>query len=139
MKNVIFSSAVLLLLISHVSIATAASCESLASMKFPDATVTAAQSAGGICKVALTLKPSGDSDVKVELWLPESNWNGKFEAVGNGGWNGNIATDALATGVRKGYAVASTDTGHEGGAGVWMQHPEKLIDFGYRAVHEMTV
>ena len=84
MKKLIFPSVLLALLVSHVSIATAASCESLASMKFPDATVTAAQSAGGICKVALTLKPSGDSAIKVELWLPESTWNGKFEAVGNG-------------------------------------------------------
>ena len=139
MKKLIFSCVVLAWIASHVSVAAAASCESLASMKFPDATVTAAQSAGGICKVALTLKPSGDSDIKVELWLPESTWNGKFEAVGNGGWNGNIATDALAAGVRRGYAVASTDTGHQGGAGVWMEQPEKLVDFGYRAVHEMTV
>ena len=83
MKKLIFSCVVLAWIASHVSVAAAASCESLASMKFPDATVTAAQSAGGICKVALTLKPSGDS-AKVELWLPESTWNGKFEAVGNG-------------------------------------------------------
>jgi feruloyl esterase len=70
--------------------------------------------------------------------MPAANWNGKFEAVGNGGWNGNIDQNALATGLRRGYATASTDTGHEGGAGPWMQNAEKLIDFGYRAVHEMS-
>ena len=91
------------------------------------------------CRVAVTSKPSADSDIKIEVWLPASGWNGKFEAVGNGGWNGTIDRNALAAGVRRGYATASTDTGHDGGGGPWMQSAEKLIDFGYRAVHEMAV
>jgi feruloyl esterase len=91
------------------------------------------------CRVAATLTPSSDSDIKIEVWLPASGWNGKFLAVGNGGWNGNIDTNALAAGLRRGYATASTDTGHQGGGGPWMDRPEKRIDFGYRAVHEMTV
>ncbi len=70
---------------------------------------------------------------------PASGWNGKFQATGNGGWNGNVDVNALAAGVRRGYATASTDTGHQGGGGPWMQNREKLIDYGYRAVHEMTV
>jgi feruloyl esterase len=141
--------------------AAAQSCEALSSLKLTDATVTMAQPvaagaftppAGGrgaapgpiadlpaFCRVALTLKPSSDSDIKVEVWLPASGWNGKFQATGNGGWNGNIDTNALANGVRRGYATASTDTGHQGGGGPWMQNREKLIDYGYRAVHEMTV
>jgi feruloyl esterase len=141
--------------------AHAASCESLSDLKMPNATITLAQSvaagafapAGGggrgggaqfsdlpaFCRVAATLKPSSDSDIKIEVWLPASNWNGKFEAVGNGGWNGNIDANALAGGLRRGYAAAATDTGHEGGGGVWMQNQEKLIDYGSRAVHEMTV
>ena len=73
------------------------------------------------------------------MWLPTSGWNGKFQSVGNGGWNGNIDFNALANGVRRGYATASTDTGHQGGGGPWMRNREKLIDYGYRAVHEMTV
>jgi feruloyl esterase len=89
--------------------------------------------------VTATLTPSSDSDVTIEVWLPASGWNGKFLAVGNGGWNGNIDVNALAAGLRRGYATASTDTGHQGGGGPWMQSKEKLIDFGYRAVHEMTV
>ena len=92
------------------------------------------------CRVAATLKPSPDSDIKIEVWLPASGWNGKFQAVGNGGWNGNIDTNALAAALRRGYATASTDTGHAGRRrGSWMQNREKLIDYGYRAVHEMTV
>src|SRR5205807_2646929 len=87
-----------------------------------------------------TLKPSGDSDIKIEVWLPASGWNGKFEAVGNGGWAGIIALPAMAAAVQRGYATAGTDTGHEGGTAVFaLGHPEKLADFGYRAVHEMTV
>ena len=144
MKKLAFSSVVLTLVFAHVSFAANVSCESLASLKLPDTTITLAQTVAradlpSFCRVAATLKPSTDSDIHIEVWLPASNWNGKLEAVGNGGWNGNVATDALAAGIRRGYAVASTDTGHEGGAGVWMQHPEKLVDFGYRAVHEMTV
>ena len=91
------------------------------------------------CRVAATLRPTTESDIKIEVWLPMSGWNGKFQAIGNGGWNGNIDTNGLAGGVRRGYATASTDTGHEGGGGPWMQNLEKLVDYGHRAVHEMTV
>jgi len=92
------------------------------------------------CRVAATLTPSSDSDIKVEVWLPASGWNGKFEAVGNGGWAGTISYTALAQALASGYATASTDTGHAGNSGAFaLGHPEKLVDFGYRAVHEMTV
>ena len=136
--------------------AHAATCESLASLALPQATITAAEAVaagaftqpgrGGnpfadlpaFCRVAATLKPTADSDIKMEVWLPAANWNGKFLMVGNGGWNGNVDRNAIATGLRRGYAAASTDTGHEGGGGPWMASEEKLIDFGYRAVHETT-
>jgi feruloyl esterase len=76
----------------------------------------------------------------MELWLPTENWNGKFLAVGNGGWAGSISFDAMAAGLRRGYATASNDTGHRGGSASFaLGHPEKLIDFGYRAMHEMAV
>jgi feruloyl esterase len=92
------------------------------------------------CRVAATLKPSPDSDIKIEVWLPAEHWNGKFEAVGNGGWAGVISYPAMATALQEGYATASTDTGHVGGNAVFaIGHPEKLTDFAYRAVHEMTV
>jgi feruloyl esterase len=160
MTKIVLSFAALLALFLNAIPASAASCESLASLKLPDTTITSAQSvaagafvpAGGggrgggaqfsdlpaFCRVAMTVKPAADSDIKIEVWLPAANWNGKFEAVGNGGWNGNIDQNALAAGLRRGYATASTDTGHEGGGGPWMQNPNKLVDFGYRAVHEMS-
>ncbi len=141
--------------------ASAATCESLSGLKLPDTAVTMAQAIaagafkpqpagrGGnaqafaalpaFCRVTATLRPTPDSDIKIEVWLPADGWNGRFQAVGNGGWNGNIDTGALATALRRGYAAASTDTGHEGGGGPWMQNREKLVDYGHRAVHEMTV
>ena len=92
------------------------------------------------CRVAATLKPSSDSDIKIEVWLPTANWNGKFQAVGNGGWTGNIAYPAMMEGLRRGYATSSTDTGHVGGSASFaLGHPEKVVDFGYRSVHEMTL
>jgi feruloyl esterase len=163
MSKVLLSSGVLFVVLLTVVPLSAAPCESLTGLKLPDTTITMAQSvaagafspggggrAGGgrggaqfgdlpaFCQVAATVKPTTDSDIKIEVWLPASNWNGKFEAVGNGGWNGNIDQNALAAGLRRGYATASTDTGHEGGGGPWMQNQNKLIDFGYRAVHEMS-
>ena len=92
------------------------------------------------CRVLATLTPTSDSDIKVELWLPASGWNGKFQAVGNGGWAGTIPYTAIAAALRAGYAAAGTDTGHTGNnADFALGHPEKVIDLGYRSIHEMTV
>ena len=92
------------------------------------------------CRVAATLTPTADSDIKIEVWLPVSNWNGKLQAVGNGGWAGTIPYGAMATALAAGYASASTDTGHSTpGAAFALNHPEKLVDYAHRAVHEMTV
>lgn len=139
----------------------AASCESLSSMTLPNTSITVAQMvpAGGFtlagtgpaavqlfnrlpafCRVAATLAPSVDSDIKIEVWLPAASWNGKFQAVGNGGWAGTLSYAALASALQEGYATASTDTGHTGGnAAFAIGHPEKVIDFAYRAVHQMAV
>jgi feruloyl esterase len=144
----------------------AASCESLASLALPYTTITLARvvesgaftlpapangppTASGafrdlpaFCRIAATLAPSSDSEIKVEIWMPLTGWNGKFEAVGNGGWAGTISYGAMAGALRRGYTTASTDTGHAGNGGdgsFAFNHPEKLVDFAYRAVHEMTV
>jgi feruloyl esterase len=94
------------------------------------------------CRVAATIRPSSDSEIKIEVWLPApSAWNGKFMAVGNGGQAGEIYYQRMGLPLSLGYAVASTDTGHEGKAtdgSYALGHPEKVIDFGYRAVHEMV-
>jgi feruloyl esterase len=150
-----------------VSTAAATSCESLANLSLPEMKITSATdvlagafvppapggtTAGGspsiaqfgglpgFCRVTATLTPSSDSDVKVEVWLPTSGWNGKLQSVGNGGWAGVISYGALATALAGGYASASTDTGHTGNGGSFaLGHPEKMMDFAYRSVHAMTV
>src|SRR6185295_17482932 len=92
------------------------------------------------CRVTARLTPTADSDVRVEVWLPGVGWNRKLQAVGNGGLGGTIPYGSLATAVRAGYAAAGTDTGHVGGNGDFVPaHPEKLVDFAHRAIHEMTV
>lgn len=92
------------------------------------------------CRIAAVLMPSSDSHIEMELWLPAENWNGKFQFVGGGGWAGVISYPAMASALVDGYATASTDTGHKGGNALFaIGHPEKLIDFAYRAVHETTL
>ncbi len=72
--------------------------------------------------------------------MPVSGWNGKFRGVGNGGFAGYINYEGLASSVMRGYAVASTDTGHSTGGADWaLGHPEKIVDYGFRGIHEMTV
>jgi len=134
-----------------------AACADLARLTLPNTTVTRADivapggfTTGGagqavykqlpeFCRVAATLRPSADSDIKIEVWLPIGQWNGRFQAVGNGGWAGSIPYPAMATALAGGYAAAGTDTGHTGGTAAFaIGHPEKVIDLGYRAVHEMT-
>jgi len=100
------------------------------------------------CRVNAILKPSPDSEIEMEAWLPafadgsggQAGWNGKFQFVGGGGWAGIISFPAMASALQEGYATASTDTGHKGGNALFaINHPEKVIDFAYRAVHETTV
>src|SRR5437868_5119200 len=118
-----------LLLSSACLPAMAASCESLSSTPIPDTKITLAQTVaagsftaptgrggrGGtnpyaslpaFCRVAATLTPSTDSDIKIEVWLPISGWNQKFQVIGNGGWAGVIGYNNLAEGVKDGYAIA---------------------------------
>ena len=164
MKIPTMKSAILALACVTALPAFAASCDSLAALALPDTTITMARvvPAGQFsvpnegqarregtnpyadlpefCRVAATIKPTSDSDIKVEVWLPASGWNGKFQAVGNGGWAGVISYRELADALRSGYATTSTDTGHVGGRGTFaLDHPEKLVDFAWRSEHEMTV
>lgn len=95
------------------------------------------------CRVKMVLTPSNDSHINVELWMPMQEWNGKFIGAGNGVWGGAIhGYGEMQENLRRGYATASTDTGHTGSpmsAEFALGHPEKLIDFGYRAIHKMAV
>jgi feruloyl esterase len=94
------------------------------------------------CRVAGTSRPTPDSDIRFEVWLPTSNWNGKFVGVGNGVWAGSITYFSMVQPLTMGYATAATDDGHQGNpldGSFAAGHPEKLVDFGYRGPHEMTV
>ncbi len=141
--------------------AGAATCDSLKTVALPGATIDVVQAvtAGGFtapaarggrgnsaadlpafCRVALTARPSSDSDIKIEVWLPADQWNRKYLAVGNGAWTGSIGYAAMEDALRRGYATSSTDTGHVGGSASFaMGHPEKAIDFAYRSEHEMVL
>jgi feruloyl esterase len=155
----VLSALSLVTLVHGHAFAAQASCDSLKQLKLPDTTITAVENvpAGGFspaggrgapayrglpafCRVSATLAPTSDSDIKVEVWLPVSGWNGKFQAVGNGAWSGAIVYAAMADALRLGYAASSTDTGHAGGSASFaLGHPEKLIDFAHRSEHLMTV
>jgi hypothetical protein len=96
--------------------------------------------APAFCRVMATLAPTADSDIKFEVWMPVSGWNGRFRGLGNGGFAGYINYTGLAAAVTQGYAASSTDTGHATNDASWaLGHPEKVIDYGYRAVHGMTI
>jgi Tannase and feruloyl esterase len=132
-------------------------CEQLSQLKLANTTVTVAElvPAGDFtppygerleklpvfCRVAGVIKPTSDSYIRFEVWLPASGWNEKYLGVGNGGFAGSIGYSSLANDLKRGYATAATDAGHEGeapDASGAFHHPEKVIDFGYRALHETT-
>ncbi len=131
----------------------AASCQSLATLHFPHTTITKAGVVTGgtftppsgkpladlppFCRVTATLKPSGDSNILVEIWMPVSHWNDRMEGTGNGGFAGKISYGALAEGLRLGYAVANTDMGMATPSGatasIFVNRPERWADWGYQA------
>jgi feruloyl esterase len=146
-----------LLLTANLSVTMdTAACESLQSLSLPDTTIVSAalipagpftpETAGptakplqipvAACRVAGVVKPA----VKFEVWMPAENWNGKFQGVGGGGFAGVISYGAMATALGRGYATASTDTGHNTPGGSWaLNRPDLVLDYAYRAIHEMTV
>jgi hypothetical protein len=93
------------------------------------------------CRVTATLAPTSDSQIGVEVWIPASGWNGKLQSIGNHELGGVIFYGDMGAELKRNFAVASTDTGHtETADASWASgHPEKVVDFGWRAVHEMTV
>ncbi|HYM77951.1 MAG TPA: tannase/feruloyl esterase family alpha/beta hydrolase [Candidatus Dormibacteraeota bacterium] len=159
-----FGIACIFLLSSTLAFAQDA-CEHLAGLKIPNATITLAQTVAAgtfsgppapfsgmdmsalykslpaFCRVVAEAKPTADSDIKLEVWLPASGWNGKLQGIGNGGFAGLIDDMQLGMSVKSGYAATATDTGHTGSPidAAWaIGHPEKVADFGHRGIHEMT-
>jgi len=144
-----------------VTAAAATSCADLANLPLRQATVTAAHEvpagpftppgatkpiAGGdlpaFCRVALTVAPA----INIELWLPKSTWNERYQGVGGGGYAGVISYAAMATALRGGYATASTDTGHPASVGgTFALNPDGTLnwglieDFAERSLHEMVL
>jgi len=93
------------------------------------------------CRVVVKATPSADSDIRIEVWMPATGWSGRFRGQGNGGFAGEIDFRSMGAAVARGDATAGTDTGHTGGGtdASWaLGHPEKVTDFGYRAIHAMT-
>src|SRR5262249_28259127 len=114
------------------------------------------------CRVVATLAPTSDSAIKIEVWLPENSWNGRFLGTCGGGFQGVISYSALASGIQAGFAATNSDLGtgssgctplYCGSAGNMgnplaiqfgdppnptpglFGHPERIKDFGYRAIH----
>jgi hypothetical protein len=136
----------------------ASTCEALANLSLPDTAIATAVSvpAGSytapdgtsfpnlpaFCRVAGSIQPAADSNIEFEVWLPNSQWNGKFAGADNGGFGGAINYAKIGDALSHNYAAASTDTGHTAGSlGVldasWaLGHPEKVTDYGYRAIHQ---
>ena len=138
-------------------------CERLKSLSLANAAITVAESvpagpylpAGlppdasqqpkiqvpAYCRVSAVLTPSSDSHIEMELWMPAASaWNRKYLAVGGGGWVGSLNFNGMLAALQQGYATSSTDTGHKGSdASFALGHPEKVVDFAYRAVHEMAL
>ena len=140
-------------------------CDHLSTAKIPNTTITLTQqvapgafngppapfsgvdisalykSLPQFCRVVAEAKPTSDSDIKMEVWLPAAGWNGKLLGLGNGGFAGLIDTLNLSMALKAGYAAAATDAGHTGSPidAAWaIGHPEKVVDFGHRGIHEMT-
>ncbi len=122
------------------------SCASLAGLRLPDTTITTATvvPAGAFnpaivttaCRVAGSIRPTSDSDIRFEVWMPTDGWNGKFLSAGEGGYAGAINYGGIGGALSRGYAGGSTDTGHVGGTADFAPgHPEKVADFGWRGKH----
>lgn len=134
---------------------TSQQCLDLARLGLPETTVVATEVVASntfvapgadvptplpeFCRVRAVSEPA----VQFEVWLPMSDWNGKFQVVGNGGMAGTISYDAMGNALSRGYATASTDTGHEAGPpfdASWASGRIDLIeDFGHRALHLTTL
>ena len=164
--------------------AMATPCTNLQSLALQDTTITSATdntsgvfvvpgsspptTIGGLpafCRVTATLVPTSDSSIKIEVWLPENAWNGRFLGTGGGGFQGVITYSELAGGIKAGFAATNSDLGtgvsgcnplYCGSDGITnplatafgnpgvpstglFGHPERIKDFGFRAIHLMTV
>ena len=89
------------------------------------------------CRVEGVARPSSDSEIKFEVWIPSAakDWSGRFKLNGTGGYAGAIPYPRLAQDIGDGFVTAASNMGHDGGEGPgWtLNHPEKVKDWGLRA------
>lgn len=155
----IWNLVVLLLLTSPPVIANEKRCTALRNLQLPEVHITSAELAPAgrfvpdpplpalaspvpaHCTVSGVISPTLASQIGFEIWLPIDGWNGKYQGVGNGGFAGKLNRAEMAVAVQRGFATATTDTGHGlVGTEVWAKNqPEKAKDFGDRAIHLTTV
>ena len=140
--------------LSTTPVFASADCSSLKSLQLPETTITGAYEVShgegipvpmpgmsklpGICRVTGLLRPTSDSVIHFEVWMPKEHWNERILDVGNGGFAGSIGYGQMAGNVLRGYVTSGSDAGHQAEAedASWAyHHPEKITDFGYRAVH----
>ena len=141
--------------------ARAAGCEELRSLKLADTTIDTAESipAGdfttpdkmtrrnlpAFCRVVASVKAAPDSDIRVEMWLPNERWKGVFHGNGSGGYGGvfTLAFDGMEAGLKRGFASATTDMGTAPATPLngdpLVGHPQKWKDWGLLSTHVMTV
>jgi feruloyl esterase len=136
------------LLGQHLADTRILKAEQYAAGEFPTApdapadVVRRAKYLPALCRVVAELTPTPDSSIRMELWMPAEHWNGRFRGQGNGGFAGEIPYQVMGLSVFDGYASAGTDAGHSASFidASWANgHPEKVADFGYRAIHLMTL
>jgi feruloyl esterase len=124
-------------------------CSSLAAVTTADSTVTSsiAVAAGttisgsvvpvAMCRVQGVARPSSDSEIKWEVWLPDTAaaWTGRMKVNGTGGYAGATPYARLAQDIGDGFVTAGSNMGHDGGeSAAWtLGHPEKVKDWGLRA------
>lgn len=141
--------------------AAAAPCESLTTIDLPHVAITSAQAipAGtyqppgsataftdlpAFCRVTATITPLPDSSIGIEVWLPTTTWNGRYQQVGNHGFAGVIYWSEMAPQLQRGFATGATDDGHvHTGSNPFdvswaFGHPTKIDDMAFRAVHELA-
>jgi feruloyl esterase len=135
--------------------ASPVACEALTGLSLPHLSVVSArlfpaspasESAPTLpasCRIIGIARPTTDSEIRFEVAIPSGGaWNGRYKQVGNGGFAGKIPEDEILDGLAEGYATAGTDDGHDSenptDASWALGHPEKVVDFGYRALKETT-
>ena len=142
------------LVCASAALCGATACNQLTQMTIPNVTIESAemQASGSLalngasftvpafCRVGAVARPVPDSEIHFEVWLPEATaWNGKFLGTGNGGYSSALSYPAMVGALKQGYATAGSDTGHSGSdLRFGLGHPEKVVDFAYRATHLMT-